>query len=207
MGNVIPAQAHCIQDFSGCHALIVEPWVSSRRLLREMLHALGCWVVHDTGRADEAWKVIDRGGVNVLFLDWSRDTDAVTFMRRLRAPDNPERFVPVVVMTANAHPEDVSRMRDLGATEFMLRPFSQEVVGSRLRSIVQAPRLFIQADGFFGPDRRRHKRDWPDPDRRHHENWRLGDRRGPPNTKWPGPERRQGRPGFEPLERRSAPRA
>jgi two-component system chemotaxis response regulator CheY len=207
MTLVIPAPAPCGSDFSGCKALIVDPWVSNRRLLRETLRDLGCMWTQDTGLVSDAWTQLRRGGVNVLFLDWSGDTDAVAFLQRLRNPENPDRFVPVVVMTAYAGPEHVITMRDVGATEFMLRPFSNEVVASRLRSIVHSPRLFIEGGPFFGPDRRRRRLDWRAPERRNHENWRSGDRRRVAGDPWSGPERRQGRPGYEPLERRNAPRA
>ncbi|MBC7906280.1 MAG: response regulator [Rhodospirillaceae bacterium] len=129
------------------------------------------------------------------------------FLRELRHPDNPERFVPVVVMSAYCGAEHVTRMRDVGATEFMLRPFSQEVVASRLRSIVRAPRMFILGGNFFGPDRRRRRVDWDASERRSHQNYRSGDRRRGATGEFSGKERRQGRAGFEPLERRTAQRA
>lgn len=206
MTLVIPAPTPVTGDFTGCHALILEPWVGNRRLLRETLRELGCSSVLDTSKTREAWETIYQGGINVLFLDWSGDIDAVDFLLELRHPDNPERFVPVVVMTAYCGAEHVTRMRDVGATEFMLRPFSQEVVASRLRSIVRAPRMFIKADDFFGPDRRRRRLDVP-AERRSHENWRSGDRRRGGAGTYTGKERRQGRVGFEPLERRAAQRA
>ncbi|MBX9635553.1 MAG: response regulator, partial [Magnetospirillum sp.] len=153
------------------------------------------------------WSTIYQGCVNVLFLDWSGDVDAVDFLHELRNPGNPERFVPVVVMTDYCGAEHVAQMRDVGANEFMLRPLSQDVVASRLRSIVGAPRLFIQDGNFFGPDRRRRRVDLHGSERRNHENWRSGDRRRTTGAQWSGPERRQGRSGFEPLERRTAQRA
>lgn len=205
MTLVIPAPTPATGDFEGCHALILEPWMGNRRLLREMLRELGCPSVQDTSKPREAWETIYRGGVNLLFIDWSGDIDAVDFLRELRHTDNPKRFVPVVVMTAYCGAEHVTRMRDVGATEFMLRPFSQEVVASRLRSIVRMPRLFIKTGDFFGPDRRRRRLDVPQ-ERRTHENWHSGDRRRGSST-YAGKERRQGRAGFEPLERRMALRA
>lgn len=205
MALVIPVPAPASGDFGGCHALILEPWMGNRRLLRQTLMELGCSSVSDTSKPSEAWKTIYQGGINVLFLDWSGDTDAVGFLHELRHPDNPERFVPVVVMTAYCGAEDVTQMRDVGATEFVLRPFSQEVVASRLRSIVKAPRLFIQGGDFFGPDRRRRRVDWRTSERRNHENWNSADRRQHAAA-WSGQERRQGRSGFEPLERRAAQR-
>ncbi|MGE5478126.1 MAG: response regulator [Bacteroidales bacterium] len=207
MVQVIPAPLTAPHDFGACCALILDPYLGNRRQLRETLRDLGCTGTQDTGNAAEAWKALAQGGFNVLFLDWSGDIDALAFLHMLRGDHSPNRFLPVVVMTAYGSAEDVAAARDRGATEYMLRPFSSEVVASRLRSIVMHPRLYIEGGSFFGPDRRRRHLDWTAAERRLHQNWRGADRRQTPTSDWNGPERRQGRPGFQPLERRDAPRA
>lgn len=207
MAIVIPAPLSANTDFSRCHVLALAPFMADRRLLRDTLVALGVGSVKDTGRAKDAWELLDQGGINVLFLDWSPQIDAIDFLRILRLPDHPHRFTPVVVMTAFAGLDHVFAARDAGANEFLLRPWSRDIVTSRLRSITSHPRLFIRSSQFFGPDRRRRRADIAGPERRRHENWSEADRRKAASAGWDGQERRQGRPGFEPLERRNAPRA
>jgi DNA-binding response OmpR family regulator len=207
MVNVMPAPSSSPRDYGGCRALILDPYLSNRRQLRDTLRDLGCAGSQETGNVAEAWRALNQGSFSMLFLDWSGDIDALGFLRMLRADHSPNRFLPVVVMTAYGSAEDVAAARDCGATEYMLRPFSMEVVASRLRSIVTHPRLYIQGGKFFGPDRRRRRIDWCGMERRLHQNWRGGDRRQTQITDWRGPERRQGRAGFQPLERRDAPRA
>lgn len=207
MAIVIPAPLSAGSDFSRCNILALAPFLADRRLLRDTLIALGVGSVKDTGREKEAWEILDQGGVNVLFLDWSAQIDAIGFLRVLRLPDHPHRFTPVVVVTAFAGLDQVFAARDAGANEFLLRPWSQDIVTSRLRSIAQHPRLYIRGGPFFGPDRRRRRVDIAGGDRRRHENWCEADRRKAANNAFNGQERRQSRPGFEPLERRTAPRA
>ncbi|MBR9973869.1 response regulator [Magnetospirillum sulfuroxidans] len=206
MAYVLAPQLAFGADFSRCRPLVFDPYLSNRRLLRDILSDLGCDGVLDCGRTRDAITNIESEQPNILFLDWSDQVDAVDFLRHLRANGNPHRFLPVVVMTAYSGLTHIAAARDAGANEFMLRPWSQHVVASRLRSIVEHPRLFIQGGGFFGPDRRRRRLDFQETERRRHENWRSADRRDPVGAVWDGPERRQGRPGFEPLERRDAPR-
>ena len=43
----------------------------------------------------------------------------------------------------------------MGATEFLAKPISGKLVYYRLRSIVENPREFVEAESYFGPDRRR----------------------------------------------------
>ncbi|MCR6631510.1 MAG: response regulator [Magnetospirillum sp.] len=206
MTLVIPSPGFQPRAFSGCHALVVDPILGNRRRMRDTLRDLGCASVEETGKMREAWTTLEQGGISVLFLDWSGEIDAPSLLARLRGDESPNRFLPVVVMSAYGSADEVAAIRDAGATEFMLRPFSDDIVASRLRSIVEHPRLFIQGGAYFGPDRRRRRADWCGPERRMHQNWRAADRRRNQTSQWNGPERRQGRPGFEPLERRDAPR-
>jgi len=49
----------------------------------------------------------------------------------------------------------IKRARDAGVTEFLRKPFSAQHVESRPKTIPGAPREFISATAYTGPDRRR----------------------------------------------------
>jgi len=174
--------------FSGCRALILDPSLNNRRLLHDILVDLHCDRVVSFSQLDDAWAELGKGGINAVFLDWSPAIDAPGVLRMLRGPASPERYVPVVVVASYGGPEDVMRARDSGATEFMLRPFSKDVVAGRLRAIVKAPRPFVASDNYFGPDRRRHHLAWEGTERRSRD--RRADRRGGDDARYAGPERR-----------------
>lgn len=206
MAFVIAPPAGRTDDFRRCRPLIVEPYATNRRLLRDILHGLGCAEVLDCAQVRDGMVIIERETPNLMFMDWSPRTDAIGFLRGLRSQSNPHRFLPVAVMTSYAGLNHVATARDAGANEFMLRPWSQQVVASRLRGLVLHPRLFIQGGGYFGPDRRRRRISIDGPERRKHQNWRAGERRIHDPADWHGPERRQGRPGFLTPDRRDMPR-
>lgn len=151
MAYVIAPQTTFGADFSRCRPLVFDPYLTNRRLLRDMLSGMGCERVMDCGRLRDTILTIETEQPNVLFLDWSEQVDAIDFLHRLRAPANQHRFLPVVVMTAYAGLNHIAAARDAGSNEFMLRPWSQQVLASRLRSIVEHPRLYIQGGGFFWP--------------------------------------------------------
>jgi hypothetical protein len=44
--------------------------------------------------------------------------------------------------------------RDVGVTNVIVRPFSAATIERKLRAALDAPRPFIKAGSFFGPDRR-----------------------------------------------------
>lgn len=174
--------------FRGCRALILDPNLSSRRLLHDTLVDLRCAHVVSVSVVDAAWAELRKGGVNAVFLDWSSEMDAPALLHLLRSPGSPERYAPVVVVASYNGIDDVMRARDAGANEFMLRPFSKEVVASRLRAIVRVPRPFVEGGDFFGPDRRRHHLQWDGLERRQRRH--LADRRSRPDPTYGGPERR-----------------
>ena len=49
----------------------------------------------------------------------------------------------------------VEQARDTGVSEFMAKPFSARSVADRILAVVNTPRPFVLAPGYFGPDRRR----------------------------------------------------
>ena len=72
-----------------------------------------------------------------------------------RSKESPDRFLPVIMLTAHADADMVQRGRDVGATEFLVKPFSVQSLCDRLVSIIERPRQFVLASEYFGPDRRR----------------------------------------------------
>ncbi len=79
----------------------------------------------------------------MALLRWVRTSDA-----------SPDRFVPFVVLTAAADAYNVSQTRDLGSTDFMIKPFSAQSIADHLMRIINHPRQFVLCNGYFGPDRR-----------------------------------------------------
>lgn len=205
---MIPARGPVATGFGDCRALILDPVTASRRLLRDMLCMAEVGAVGCCADPSEAWSGLMAAGTarTLLFLDWSNRCDAPALLTALRAAGHPVRFLPVVVMSGFHGMAAAGRARDAGATEYMLKPFSLDVVRSRLRAALFQPRLFVAADGYFGPDRRRRRLPPADNgERRRHENWQAPDRRvaAQPSA---GRERRHSHPGFVPMERRSLPR-
>lgn len=85
--------------------------------------------------------------------------DGHLLMRWLRMhPSSPDRFLPIMVITGAADLKRVSLARDLGSNEIMSKPFSAKMLGDKLLHIINHPRQFVLAQGYFGPDRRRSER-------------------------------------------------
>ncbi len=52
--------------------------------------------------------------------------------------------------------------RDAGANEFLAKPFTAQLIYSRIQALIESHRPFIKCKVYFGPDRRRKKGPPPD---------------------------------------------
>jgi CheY-like chemotaxis protein len=181
-----------IANFSRTRVLVLDPFIVTRRLLRDTFRDLGASQIETCSDIRGALDLIQQNNFNVLFTDWSSETDAPALIRKLRAPDSPNRFLPIVVVSAHNSIEDFKTARDAGAFEFMLKPFTTQVVRARLTSVINNPRRFVETRAYFGPDRRRRAVDPPGPDRRASTPSNYADRRSRAQP-YQGTDRRQTR--------------
>lgn len=99
------------------------------------------------------------GEVDLIMSDYLMPAvDGNLFLRWIRTGDGvPDRFVPFIMVSGAADQHVVEEARDAGVTEFLAKPYSAKAVALRLLSVINNPRPFVLAQGFFGPDRRRSK--------------------------------------------------
>jgi CheY-like chemotaxis protein len=71
-----------------------------------------------------------------------------------RNVNNPNRTVPILVMTSDARENTIKSARDAGANMVVTKPMSPSSLYDRLSWIAFNPRNFIDAPTYFGPDRR-----------------------------------------------------
>lgn len=76
------------------------------------------------------------------------------------------RFLPIVAWSSYTDEDRVLEARDVGATEFLVKPFTANAVYERIEAMIERPRPFIQDGDYFGPDRRRKLADFSGGDRR-----------------------------------------
>ncbi len=97
------------------------------------------------------------GTVDLIVSDYLMEgVDGNLFLHWIRTNrDVPDRFVPYIMVSGAADQFVVEQARDTGVTEFMAKPFSARSVADRILAVVNTPRRFVLAPGYFGPDRRR----------------------------------------------------
>ena len=147
--------------------LIVDDQDFIRSLLRHILGVLGCTNITDVADGEAAWEVIQDSAPDLLIVDWEmQPMDGIELVKKIRNDaHSPDRFMPIVMLTAHSERPRIIAARDVGVNEFVMKPISAKTLFSRLNAVIEHPRRFVRTGEYFGPDRRR-KRVFVDFERR-----------------------------------------
>lgn len=144
-------------DLSQVRFLLVDPNPMSLELTRDVLTMMGARAIRKCTTTDKALDAMRGQPVDIAIIEWNtQPMNGLQFIEHVRtAPTSPNRLLPILLMTARSEQQYVVQARDRGITEFLAKPFTVEAFHRRLVSIVAFPRPFIDAETYFGPDRRR----------------------------------------------------
>lgn len=160
-------------DFSKVSFLVVEPNRLMGQMVRDVLMMLDVQYIDRARDFDSAVTLLKLGRIDVMISEWAlsdekmgrNGMDIVHWVRN--NPASPNRFMPIVMMTANSEEEYVCRARDCGVSEFVAKPYTVNTFYTRLAAAIARPRQFVRVDEYFGPDRRRRRIDeYAGPERR-----------------------------------------
>lgn len=138
--------------------LVVDDSRQMRAMISAILTAAGVGHVIFAQNGAEALGVLRQTPVDVAFVDYEMPVmNGLEFIKQVRSPDNGARYMPLVMLTSHASRTTIGAAIDGGATEFLCKPVRTADILSRLEAVLLNPRPFVQAPGFFGPDRRRRR--------------------------------------------------
>ncbi|MFS3128618.1 response regulator [Nocardioides sp. Bht2] len=106
--------------------------------------------VETAGDGRSALQIVDERMPDVVLLDLGLpDLDGVAVLKQLRSFTQ----VPVIVVSARSEPDDKVEALDLGADDFITKPFSIEELLARVRAAtrragVENPGLTVDVDGL-----------------------------------------------------------
>ncbi len=137
-------------NFSRLTAMIVNDRPPIRILLRGILRELGVNRVVECSDGREALQEFPVIDPDVVFTDYMMEPmDGLELNRAIRNGETSgNRFVPIVVVSAYTEIRDIPAARDHGATEFLAKPVSGMMVYTRLKSIIEHPRKFVDTGSF-----------------------------------------------------------
>lgn len=87
--------------------------------------------------AEEARKALDDDLPDLILLDWMLPgTSGVEWARRLKK-DQSYRDLPIILLTARGEEEDKVRGLEIGADDYMTKPFSPKELIARIRAVLR----------------------------------------------------------------------
>lgn len=146
-------------QFNRIHLLVVEDNLFMRNLYSAVLRAMDFEEIRMAGDGSEAFELMRDFPPDIIITDAAmQPLDGFDFVRLVRtAPDSPNPFVPIIMVTGYHNRASVERARDVGVNEYLAKPVTPAGLYARISQVILRPRPFVRTPTYFGPDRRRKK--------------------------------------------------
>lgn len=116
--------------------LLVEDNADVGEAVEHRLRAAGHIVTWNRDGQDVQHMIVDEG-IDAVILDLTLPAaDGITILRDIRRQ---RRDLPVLVITAKAEIDDKVSLLDLGADDYLVKPFDMRELEARLRALVRRP--------------------------------------------------------------------
>lgn len=144
-------------DMSALNVLVADTNPYMLKIIRAMLRGFGINKIREAYDGAVALEELNTHLIDMVIVDYALSTlDGVELSELLRsAEDSPNRFVPIIMLSAYTEKWRVEAARDAGVTEFLAKPLCAQDLYLRLLEVIERPRPFIRTPRYFGPDRRR----------------------------------------------------
>lgn len=117
--------------------LVIEDDATIRTILGMTLKNAGFERVKSVARGDEGLEQIRQTRPSLVLLDLMLPgLDGLTICRRVR--ENPELAeTRIIMLTAKSENEDIVRGLDMGADDYVTKPFSREILLARIHAVLR----------------------------------------------------------------------
>nr|MBX2849717.1 response regulator [Acidiferrobacterales bacterium] len=117
------------------HILIVDDEAAIRDMVRMALEMEGI-TVSDASNAHQAAKVLEDEDIDLILLDWMMPgVSGIDFAGRIRREGNSS--VGIIMVTAKDDEDDLIRGLDVGADDYVKKPFSTKELVSRIKAVLR----------------------------------------------------------------------
>jgi two-component system, OmpR family, phosphate regulon response regulator PhoB len=118
------------------NVLVVEDETAIREMLTMVLSQAD-FNVTATGNVQQAQQALDSARPDIVLLDWMLPgTSGVEWVRRLKK-DDLYQDLPVILLTARDEEDDKVKGLEVGADDYITKPFSPKEVAARIRAVLR----------------------------------------------------------------------
>jgi DNA-binding response OmpR family regulator len=134
-------------DVSGFRVVVIDDQVTNVEFLTALLERDGFRQVVGVSDPRRALDAVVANDADLVLLDLMMPhVDGYEVLRGLRHAQPGDRFLPVLVMTADATPDARRRALELGATDFLTKPVNVLEATLRIRNLLRTRRLQRECD-------------------------------------------------------------
>lgn len=171
LANRKPVSETPLEKLKKVNVLVMDGGAKAAALIKSIFATLGLENVFIATDGYQGVQIMKEVRIHLIFTDWElkakmlkpkgedivyQPVSGAKFVERIRKSSySPNPFIPIIMMMDMASGNDVISARDSGVNEILLRPINAENFCDRLVSIIDHPRLFITANTYKGPCRRR----------------------------------------------------
>lgn len=144
-------------NMEALNILVVDDNKHMHMVVKAILNSMRVKNIRFSDNAADAFMEMRQWHPDIIITDWAMEPlDGLDFVRLVRkGADSPNPYVPIILLTGHTEMHRVLEARDSGVNEILAKPISIKSLYSRLVSLIEEPRPFIKAKGYFGPCRRR----------------------------------------------------
>lgn len=137
--------------------LIAEDILPMRNTLVKLLEMMGVGKVYAAKDGRQAFNLFCRIQPDIVIADWHMPIeDGLDLVENIRNSErSPAKLTPIIFITGYSAQQRILKARDIGVTEYLIKPFTAADLAKRIAHVINTPRNFIEATEYFGPDRRR----------------------------------------------------
>ena len=130
-----PATLPAAERSRGVSVLLVDDEDQLRRVMKDLLERDG-YVVHEARDGVQALDQVDRVAPDIIVLDLNLPgLDGYAVLSQLRSRPTTQG-IPVVVLTAKGDEDNEVRVFELGADDFLTKPFRARALSARLEAVL-----------------------------------------------------------------------
>ncbi len=117
--------------------LVVDDFSTMRRIVRNLLKELGFPNIDEAEDGVIALQKLRGGGFGFVISDWNMpNMDGLSLLRNIRS-DEALKKIPVLMVTAEAHKENIVAAAQAGASGYVVKPFTAATLDEKLNKIFQ----------------------------------------------------------------------
>ena len=117
--------------------LIVDDFSTMRRIVRNLLKEIGYANADEAEDGQVALKMLRAGNFDFVVSDLNMpNMDGFELLRQIRA-DEKLKALPVLLVTAEARKEDIVTAAQIGASGYIVKPFTKATLEEKFGKILQ----------------------------------------------------------------------